>query len=528
MEWKNPETVYFDANDDIASVIESVKATKTNLVALVVPKRSDVLRNTVNLKLLKSVCRQNEKKIGLITTDQTTIDLAARVGLAVSPNLKQPPLLPTVKAAPASDQPTQITAAEPARPPKRRRGAVGWNNKLRSGSTSGWARQIRWGLFAVGLFLLGLSVSFLALPQSEATIKLTTEATTLATTVEAVLDRQIDQIDTDSEVYQLPLVEKKLQVELKTAISPTGRRTIGDYATGRLTVINCTDEKLNLPVRSRVTRGGFSFVSLTAVSLGPNRRDDCGVYPSASGEVRIRAAQPGAEYNLAPGDYQLENLARADYQAYGGEISGGSSREIEFITEEDRRLAEDRLKQDRDDSAALADLLEEMTAAGLFSLTETKNVLESEPSLNDDQDQMTRMIEYSYLALTIADLERLVEPSILPERSASVAIVDYGFATATYSLEPIVETGAAPGSLVNYRLRLSLYDTLISHQFDSAALAKAIAGQPADQAAASIRRMPGVATVEVDLRPFWVDRIPEDLDRIRVTVVSANDDRSND
>lgn len=45
--------IYIDTEDDITAIIDRVKAAKSDIVALVPPKRTGVLQSVVNLKLLR-------------------------------------------------------------------------------------------------------------------------------------------------------------------------------------------------------------------------------------------------------------------------------------------------------------------------------------------------------------------------------------------------------------------------------------------------------------------------------------------
>jgi hypothetical protein len=59
----NKSNIYLEAEDDITSVIEKVKAAESNIVALVPTKRMPVLQSAVNLKLLKRESIASAKKL---------------------------------------------------------------------------------------------------------------------------------------------------------------------------------------------------------------------------------------------------------------------------------------------------------------------------------------------------------------------------------------------------------------------------------------------------------------------------------
>ena len=56
--------IYIDTEDDITAIIDRVKESKSDIVALVPPKRIGVLQSIVNLKLLKRAAASSKKRLG--------------------------------------------------------------------------------------------------------------------------------------------------------------------------------------------------------------------------------------------------------------------------------------------------------------------------------------------------------------------------------------------------------------------------------------------------------------------------------
>ena len=210
------EAVYLDAADDVAAVIETIKETRSKTVALVLPKRNDVFKSIVNLKLIKRVGDQIPKQIILITTDQTTIGLAAGLKILVSPNLQTEPAVPpaaeTAKVAvtPAM-APIEIAApagakvrrprradrpSKPPKPPKRPK-----RSQRTSGSygSSGYWRK--YGLYwLLGLLAVAsLAVVWWVLDDPQATVNVRTRVESVGAQLEAELSAELQQPDWDSQ-----------------------------------------------------------------------------------------------------------------------------------------------------------------------------------------------------------------------------------------------------------------------------------------------------------------------------------------
>ena len=88
------KTIYVGVDEEITGIIDQIKSTKEQVLALVLPKRATMLQSIVNMKLLKRAADQENKKVVLITSEATLIPLAGAAGLHVAHNLQSRPFLP--------------------------------------------------------------------------------------------------------------------------------------------------------------------------------------------------------------------------------------------------------------------------------------------------------------------------------------------------------------------------------------------------------------------------------------------------
>lgn len=56
------DTIYIDAEDEITAIVEKIKNSPKQIIALVLPKRASVFQSIVNMKLVKRIA-DNEKKM---------------------------------------------------------------------------------------------------------------------------------------------------------------------------------------------------------------------------------------------------------------------------------------------------------------------------------------------------------------------------------------------------------------------------------------------------------------------------------
>jgi len=88
------QTIYIDAEDDITAVIDKLNDAKKSIVALVLPKRADVLKSVVNMKLLKQSAKKAKKQAVIITTDESILRIAASTKTYTASSLKSKPAIP--------------------------------------------------------------------------------------------------------------------------------------------------------------------------------------------------------------------------------------------------------------------------------------------------------------------------------------------------------------------------------------------------------------------------------------------------
>src|SRR3989344_479339 len=88
------DTIYVDADDEITAIIDKLENAKHKVVALVLPKRSSVLKSIVNMRLLAKSASKADKSLVLITSEHTLLPLAGAAGIHVAKNLHSQPEIP--------------------------------------------------------------------------------------------------------------------------------------------------------------------------------------------------------------------------------------------------------------------------------------------------------------------------------------------------------------------------------------------------------------------------------------------------
>ena len=521
------EVIYLDGDADIAAVIETIKGVKRAAVALVLPKRNDVFKSIVNLKLIKRVSEQSSRSVTLVTTDPTTIGLAARLKLLVSPNLQTESAIPSSASSAEPELTPSMTPIEIAPPTssKSRRSRrpdsqprpSRWGHQDRPGSRPGQIQYHGWFWLAAGLLIALLAIGFLSLPDPVATVTIKTRAESVSAQLSAHLSVDLDHPDWAATPVRLPLESHTLRQTLTAPVTATGQRSIGNYASGDITIINCRATRLSLPNQTVVSRSGLSFVTLGSLELGPSN-DDCDVFPGTSGTIRVRATQFGANYNLGSGAYRIDSLSQGDYRANGGRMTGGSQRLVTVINQGDIDQAVDKIEGQRDDQTSRESLRRQLLDQSLQPLASTFQVVAQKPQstveIGDElaEGQVRLVIDYRLEAVSLEWLDRLARAELAPQ-TGELTVIDNGLGTANYRL-----VKRNNDTEVNYELVVDIFEARIGLGLDSADLFDRIQGLSRKDASAALRQLPGVMGVDVKLNLFWHTIVPEDSARVTIIV----------
>jgi len=140
----------------------------------------------------------------------------------------------------------------------------------------------------------------------------------------------------------LPAEIVKTDVSGDKTKSTTGTKTVGERAKGTVTIRNGNESILNLPagtVLSGASELKFNTNSSASISAA--------LSPSQPGTtpVDVTAADIGSEYNLGKDEtFKVANYPKAEVDAVANaNFSGGSSREISAVSEEDHQALKDDL-----------------------------------------------------------------------------------------------------------------------------------------------------------------------------------------
>jgi len=83
------QTFYIDIDEEITSIVDRLKKSKTNEVVIVVPRRALLIQSIVNLKLLKKEADSQGKQVMIVTQDKLGKSLVEKVGMLVQEKIDE-------------------------------------------------------------------------------------------------------------------------------------------------------------------------------------------------------------------------------------------------------------------------------------------------------------------------------------------------------------------------------------------------------------------------------------------------------
>ena len=410
----NKDVIYIEPEDDITDIITKIENAKQKIVALVPPKKAGVLKSIVNIKLIAKAGVNAEKAVVLVTTDPAIMKLAAVTKLPVTKNLQSAPAIPeaddieqiesiaeteTIVGEDGSDEPEAIAEAEEvesleaeakpaakadeakvdetkAEEPKADKDASKKdeaNDKEKEKTDTKAKRKKRDngepvdGVTAwiqkhkilvicggVGIIILTLVLIWANVIAPAVTVNVAIRTTT-ANFSENVsfVEKLADEKASEGKFY---IEEKKQENKAEVEFEATGKKNVGEKASGEVVAYTYFREESTLPINADTvfTNGGKSYTSTKGVTLSWNGEDltacDNNGSPTIitsgcliSARVPVVAEDSGSEYNLAASNSGWSTVANIGVYTDSA-ISGGTDETITVVLQSDIDAAKEKLK----------------------------------------------------------------------------------------------------------------------------------------------------------------------------------------
>ncbi len=574
----NKDVIYIDTEDDITAIIAKVKAAGSKIVALVPPKRVGVLQSVVNLKLLNKAATNAEKRIVLITSDQSLTSLAASLEVPVAKNLQSRPEVPMV-SAPKTDAEEVIEGAdlpvgdldkalgsqqadksiaeemsedlEIADAPKAAdiaretlkkstRGSEAPSSPRSYAAAAGGSQKNK-GKFKVpnfskfrkqififgGLGIIAIVALVWALVYApHASIKIEAETSSLSIDKSLTLDPEAASSDT-AKLALKPEVQQLVK-STATTFTATGTKDIGDKASGSIAITNCDSSgSFTIPAGTTFTSSsGYKFTSNAAVTVpgySSSTASACNNNPTQNAgkaNVAVTASEIGDEYNISATSFTV-NLSVVVTATSSSAMSGGSHKTATVVSQNDVDTAEEKLTAP-DETEAKAELKEQFSSDYII-IEESFTAVEGDPAVSPavgeaaTEGKITVETTYTYVAISKTDSKAILTDAVNAKLAETSDQQMYSLGEDDISFQNF--KALSDGT---YETRM-LTTAYIGPKIDTESLKEQLVGKRYGEIQSIITQIQGVKNVEVNFSPFWVNTAPS-ADKIDISFTVNNEE----
>lgn len=169
-----------------------------------------------------------------------------------------------------------------------------------------------------------------------ATLTVLVQPQTFDKAEEIIIDTKISTIDPEKK--SIPAKTTTVNMSGTSTITTTGQKTVGDKATGEVTIFNKTLNTKTFKSGTKLTSGKLGFTLTSDVTIA-SASESVGSLTYGSSKADITASSIGTASNLSVNsDFTFDGLPSTSYTARNDKpLSGGSSREVQVVTKEDQK-----------------------------------------------------------------------------------------------------------------------------------------------------------------------------------------------
>lgn len=312
----------------------------------------------------------------------------------------------------------------------------------------------------------------------------------------------------------IPATAFQKEVAVTGSTPVTSTQTVGEKATGQVTLVNKTTQEQPIKEQSRlVTKDGVLFYMTKHAILAPD----------STATVPVEAAEPGEEGNVSSGRLTFaaldDSAATILYAEVNAPITGGSGDEVKVVQEEDLQQA-----QDAADAAARQKVEEEIRASlkkGWVVLEESWTTEGKDFTVDAAVGDQVDTIGYTgTLAVRVMGYEEEELQNQL--RGALEERLD-----ENYMLFPGPISFTKSVGDINWEDQKGAMTVRVTHttvpNFSLDTLKSKLSGRSEEEAEGYLRGLKGVQSASIDLWPFWVRTVPRIDQRIELDISSNQD-----
>ncbi len=328
-------------------------------------------------------------------------------------------------------------------------------------------------------------------------------------------------IDGNNDFSSNIIAAQKISTTLKGSVSTdtTGKKNIGDKATGTITIFNSSDNSQQLNAGTTITsQNGLNFTTDKDVTVASASGDIFSGIESGTTDVPVTASTFGTEYNLPSGTtFSLggsSTLAGKNSNAF----SGGTKKTIVIVTKADENQLLAQLPKSLEQQAkdALSKKISSDQTILPFILSESFNNKTFDKNIGDQSSTVTLngSVSFSEAVYKNSDIHDFATTLMKNKSNSNLQLDEKGIQTSVANLKQKNDT--------TINAPLSLKAGLLP-QIDQAKIIQEITGSSVRDATTRLSKLPQVESVDINLSPnipFLPKFLPRIMNHITLTVDS--------
>lgn len=575
----NKDIYYIEPEDDITDIINHLKSSKQKVVALVPPKKLSVMRSAINLKLIAKTAKNLDKAVVIVTIDPILMKLAATSGLPFSKNLQTRPILPSeykdapvitktpVKASPiseiddseSSDQTEELGSKQTnltnskktektafinnptdSKNPQKSQKEVVENldsteldqdsedleedKKKKTKKIPSFDSMRKWIILGIALFIVlvvGGVWAFVFAPAAKIMVKIKTTPDNFSENISLV--NVADQASNKD--GKILLESETLERESTIDFEATGERNDGEKASGKLTLTAnfsfstssaspSNPDRISVPIGSAFAKGNLNYLTIANTDFSwDGSTTSCTVRTTNTCQIRktvdVIAFEGGTRFNIDPAASGWQSSVEKVDAFNPNAFTGGTDKIVKIVTASDVEKAKAQANQVDEGKDELFAKVKETELR--IDASYKKNLGSATPSpaigevAAEGKAKLLAKITYKVNVLDKTAIEEYIRNLVSSRLGEDQKIYEIG----SLFIERFQEN--------NNSAKLKAIVKTGPEVTEKTVLDKSL-GKKIGEVTTLIKSINGVSEVKVDTSFPWVRSIPDDVNKVSVTI----------
>ena len=586
----NKDVVYIEPEEDITDIISKIEGSKSKIVALVPPKKAGVFKSIVNIKLIMKTGANAGKTVVLVTTDPSIVKLAAATKMPVTKDLKTAPEIPEADEVDDSTEVVEVDDEaedtedekdggdkadevdkdeekedeksdedeengeegddkdddkdEDKDEDKKKDDDVKKEKKAKGSEPKGKLANsnnpvLRWiGLhkkltagIGVGLVLLIIAGiwAFGILPAVTITLKLETTTGNFSETI-SFTEKESEEKVEEGKFY---IQEKKIESKAETEFEATGKKNVGEKATGTIKVTHffpLNQEgggSITVGNGSTFTNSGLTYTVTAGATISwdgelKDVEKDCENHGTAgwrdkgcavSASVTVVANDSGSNYNIASTSSGWSSSVAGLNVITNNAMTGGTDKTVTVVQQSDidKAMKDITTENESVNKQKLYDTIEGEQFEIDSSFKQTVGDPVSTPAVGAEVEDGKK----AKLSVTTTDTVFVVDENKLIEYITEKAKLEKGYKIYEMN-DPFVENFTKTDTGYTGKLKTAY---IAGPEISQNDVVEVVKGKGIGTAKRDLTdKFKGIKTITIDTSAPWVSSVPNNPEKITVNI----------